>query len=70
MTSMIVSTLPDLPGRRFEVRGLVFAQATLGAIRGGNVEGLVASLVDQAGRFGATPPSTSRRLWAGIQATA
>jgi uncharacterized protein YbjQ (UPF0145 family) len=50
---MMLSTLPDLPGRTFEVRGFVFAQAVLGAMRGGNTRQMVGSLIEQAGAFGA-----------------
>jgi hypothetical protein len=48
---MLVSTLPDLPGRTFEVRGLVVAEATLG--RKDTVQKMVQSLIEQAGRHGA-----------------
>jgi uncharacterized protein YbjQ (UPF0145 family) len=51
--AMLVSTLPELPGRTFEVRGFVFAQAVLGAIGGGNTHKMVTSLVEQAATFGA-----------------
>jgi uncharacterized protein YbjQ (UPF0145 family) len=50
---VLLSTLPDLPGRPFDVRGLVFASASLGSIGGGNVQKMVQTLVDQAGRLGA-----------------
>jgi hypothetical protein len=50
---MLLSTLPTLPGRTFEVRGLVFAQATLNALGGGNVQKMVQTIIEQAGQFGA-----------------
>lgn len=50
---MLLSTLPDLPGRTFEVRGFVFAQGVLGALGGGNTQQMVGSLIEQAGVFGA-----------------
>ncbi len=50
---MLLSTLPDLGGRAFEVRGMVIAQGAFGAIGGGSTQQLVASLIEQAGRFGA-----------------
>ncbi|GAA4732728.1 hypothetical protein [Phytohabitans rumicis] len=50
---MLLSTLPQLPGRSFEVRGFVFAQATLGALGGGNTQKMVKSLIEQAAAFGA-----------------
>lgn len=50
---MLISTLPDLAGRAFEVRGLVVAQAQLGAIGGGNTKKMVQQLIDQARRFNA-----------------
>ncbi|WP_248963969.1 hypothetical protein [Sphaerisporangium perillae] len=50
---MLISTLPDLPGRAFEVRGFVYAQAALGALGGGNTQKMVQQLIEQAGRFGA-----------------
>jgi uncharacterized protein YbjQ (UPF0145 family) len=50
---MLVSTLPAVPGRTFEVRGFVVAQATLGSLGGGNTQKMVKSLVEQAARLGA-----------------
>ncbi|MDI1465959.1 hypothetical protein QEZ54_33790 [Catellatospora sp. KI3] len=50
---MIISTLPDLGGRAFEVRGFVFAHAILGSLGGGNTQQMVQQLIDQAARFGA-----------------
>jgi hypothetical protein len=50
---MLLSTLPELPGRPFDVRGLVFANATLGSIGGGNLQKMVQSIVEQANRLGA-----------------
>jgi hypothetical protein len=49
---MLVTTLPEVPGLTFEVRGFVFAQATLGAIGGGNTRKMVQSLVEQANSLG------------------
>lgn len=50
---MVISTLPDFGGRPYEVRGFVVAQATLGAIGGGNTQKMVKHLVDQATQLGA-----------------
>jgi uncharacterized protein YbjQ (UPF0145 family) len=50
---MLISTLPEVPGLTYEVKGLVFAQAILGAVGGGNTQKMVQSLVDQATRLGA-----------------
>lgn len=50
---MLLSTLPQLPGWTYEVRGFVFAQATLGALGGGNTQKMVKSLVEQAAAAGA-----------------
>ena len=50
---MLMSTLAEVPGLTYEVRGLVFAQAALSSIGGGNTQKMVASLVDQAQRLGA-----------------
>jgi hypothetical protein len=50
---MLISTLAEVPGLTYEVRGLVFAQAALNAIGGGNTQKMVASLVEQAQRMGA-----------------
>jgi hypothetical protein len=50
---MLVSTLAEVPGVTYEVRGLVFAQAVLGGLGGGNTQKMVASLIEQAQRFGA-----------------
>jgi hypothetical protein len=48
---MLLSTLPELPGRTFEVRGLVVAHASLGGK--GAIQKMVQSLIEQAGQFGA-----------------
>jgi uncharacterized protein YbjQ (UPF0145 family) len=48
---MLVSTLPELPGRTFDVRGLVFAHAALNTK--GATQKMVQSLIEQAGQFGA-----------------
>jgi hypothetical protein len=50
---MLLSTLPTIPDRNFEIRELVFAQATLGALGGGNVQKMVQEIIQQAGQFGA-----------------
>ncbi|MBA3824076.1 MAG: hypothetical protein H0X24_09280 [Ktedonobacterales bacterium] len=50
---MILSTLPDLPGQTFTVVGMVFAQATLNSIGGGNTQNLVSQITQQAQQFGA-----------------
>ena len=50
---MLISTLPDIAGRSFEVRGFVFAHATLGALGGGNPQKMVQQLIEQAAFFGA-----------------
>lgn len=50
---MLISTLPQLPGRSFEVLGLVTAHAVLGAIGGGNPQKMIQQLIEQAQRFGA-----------------
>ncbi|HEX6686853.1 MAG TPA: heavy metal-binding domain-containing protein [Candidatus Limnocylindrales bacterium] len=50
---MLISTLPDLPGRTFQVLGFVVAHATLGAIGGGNPQRMIQELIEQAQRFGA-----------------
>lgn len=48
---MILSTLSELPGKTFEVRGLVFAQESLNSK--GAAQKMIQSLIEQAGRFGA-----------------
>jgi hypothetical protein len=50
---VFLSTLVEVPGFGIEVRGLVFAQATLGSMGGGNTRKMVQSLVEQAQGFGA-----------------
>jgi hypothetical protein len=50
---VLLSTLPEIAGQAFEVRGFVYAQATLGAIGGGNTRKMVQSLTDQAQQLGA-----------------
>ncbi len=49
---MLITTLPEVRGHSFEVRGLVFAQATLGSIGGGNTNKMVQSLIEQATGLG------------------
>jgi S1-C subfamily serine protease len=50
---MLMSTLAELPGLVYEVKGLVFANAKLNAIAGGNMPKMVKSLVEQAQQLGA-----------------
>jgi hypothetical protein len=50
---VLISTLPDLPGRSFDVLGFVVAQGAFAAIGGGNVQKMVQQLIEQAQRFGA-----------------
>ena len=50
---MLLFTLPTIPGRNFEIRGLVFSQASLNSIGGGNVQKMVQEIIQQAGQFGA-----------------
>lgn len=50
---MLITTLPELPGQQFAVRGFVHAHATLGAIRGGSLQQMVQSLTEQARALGA-----------------
>ena len=45
---MLLSTLPELAGLTFEVRGLVITQGVLLAIGGANVHKMVDSLAEQA----------------------
>jgi hypothetical protein len=50
---VIVSTLPHLGDQAFDAVGFVYAQATLGAIGGGNTQKMVQTLVAQAQQMGA-----------------
>jgi hypothetical protein len=50
---VLISTLPELPGRSFDVLGFVVAQGVFGALGGGNAQKMVQQLIDQAQRFGA-----------------
>jgi uncharacterized protein YbjQ (UPF0145 family) len=50
---MLLSTLPTIPGRDFEIRGLVFSQASLNSLGGGTVQKMVQEIIQQAGQFGA-----------------
>ena len=50
---MLISTLSEVPGLTYELRGLVFAQAALQAIGGGNTQKMVMSLIEQAQHLGA-----------------
>jgi len=49
---VLISTLPELPGRTFEVLGFVVAQGAFGALGGGNAQKMVQQLIEQAQRFG------------------
>lgn len=48
---MLISTLPDLPGRTFQVLGFVVAHANLGSLGGGNPQKMVKELIAQAQHF-------------------
>jgi hypothetical protein len=50
---MLISTLPTLPGRAFEVRGCVCAHLTLAGGRGDKVQKMMDTLIEQARGFGA-----------------
>lgn len=50
---MLMTTLAELPGVVYEVKGLVFADAKLNAIAGGNMSKMVKSLEEQARQLGA-----------------
>ena len=60
---MLLSTLPELPGRHFEVRGFVYASSILagfGILGGGSsggggagMNGMVQAMIQQAAGFGA-----------------
>ena len=50
---MVISTLPELPGYEFEVRGFVCEYSALGAIGGGKTRKLLESLTNQANQFNA-----------------
>jgi hypothetical protein len=50
---VLLTTLVELPGQKFEVKGFVYAQATLGAMGAGNTKKMVQSLIEQAGGLGA-----------------
>ena len=49
---MLISTLPEVPGYSFEVKGIVVADATFHASKGGKALNLVQALSDQAQRLG------------------
>ena len=53
MQLVLISTLPDLSGRTFQVLGFVVAHAVLGALGGGNPQKMIQQLIEQAQRFGA-----------------
>jgi hypothetical protein len=50
---MLMSTLPELPGRTFEVRGLVSAEGVLMAVGGDKIKKLMQALAVQAEECGA-----------------
>jgi S1-C subfamily serine protease len=50
---MLMTTLAEVPGVVFEVKGLVFADARLHASGGGNLPKMVKSLTEQAQQLGA-----------------
>jgi hypothetical protein len=50
---MLLSTLPELPGQTFLVKGIVCAQGTLGVIRGDRIQKMMQSLIEQAEAVGA-----------------
>jgi uncharacterized protein YbjQ (UPF0145 family) len=50
---MLLSTLSTIPNRNFEIRGLVFSQASLNSLGGGNVQKMVQEIIQQAGQFSA-----------------
>jgi hypothetical protein len=50
---MLISTLPEVPGLVYEVRGFVVAHASFGSIGGGNPQKMIQSLIEQATSLGA-----------------
>lgn len=50
---MVISTLPELPGYEFEVRGLVCEYSALGAMGGGKTRKMLESLTTQASQLNA-----------------
>jgi uncharacterized protein YbjQ (UPF0145 family) len=62
---MLLSTLPELPGQTFEVRGLVSAQGVLRAIGGDKVDALMRELTVQAEALGANGIVDVRAVVAG-----
>ena len=50
---MLTSTLSDLPGRIYDIRGVVCSSAALGAIGGGNIEKMFKNLEQQASSMSA-----------------
>lgn len=62
---MLLSTLAVVPGRSYEVRGFVFAEATIGSIGGGNTQKMVRKLIEQATSFGADGIVDIRTVLAG-----
>jgi hypothetical protein len=67
---VLITTLPDLGGRAFEIRGLVYAHATLNALGGGNPQKMVQQLIDQASRFEADGIIDVKTVIGGDSATA
>lgn len=51
--AVLISTLPELPGHNYEVKGLVYEYSALGAMGGGKTRKMVESLADQARRLDA-----------------
>jgi hypothetical protein len=49
---MLISTLSEVPGLVFEVRGLVAANASFGSIGGSNLQKMIQSLIEQATNLG------------------
>ncbi|WP_412539618.1 hypothetical protein R8Z50_27780 [Longispora sp. K20-0274] len=48
---MLVSSLPDVPGHTFEIRGLVFADCFPGSIGGGSLSKMIQTIIEQANGF-------------------
>jgi uncharacterized protein YbjQ (UPF0145 family) len=62
---MLLSTLPELPGQTFRVKGIVCAQGVLGALRGDKIQKMMQSLTDQAEAVGADGIVDIRTILAG-----
>jgi hypothetical protein len=65
---MLLSTLPELPGQTFLVKGIVCAQGVLGPIRGDKIQKMMQSLIEQAEGFGADSIVDVRTVLAGDSA--